>query len=539
MRYEITGFSGTFPAISPVRLPVNAATVAENCRVDRGILQSAKGLQDYRALNLAEVKSLYRYGAVPGDIKSGHLFEWGQVVDCVPAPLPENHSDIVLIAGDGEPKITDNSLALGSSRKPVASYRLGVPQPSSSPYVEVSGDPADGARRFRRDYLVTFLCQMGSYVMEGKPSAPSIPVEMETGQTCTVKGINQPPQGAYHFIGKRLYRRSNYSGSGSFQLVAELPVTTETFTDNKDDTAIPGDVIREFVLDADMPPAGLFTMGALPNGLCFGTDGEAVFYSFPYQVHAWGAFNRTPIKHKVIGVGHFENVIVALTSENPVIITGENPSLMNPDELTIGQGCVSRRSIVSGSFGVAYASPDGLTVVTGAGADVATSDLMDRDSWQALNPASVIGALYEGAYLGAFTRKDGSRGVFLFDPKKRDQGILFYDLAIDGMASDGLADTVFAVSGDRVKLWAMGDELPLRWRSRVSMTDPIKLNTCRVKHDGSLRMRLWRDGVKVFDAPVNRRAFRLPAGRGSQWQVELEGTGKVYAVILATSMSEV
>ncbi|WP_062260395.1 hypothetical protein [Endozoicomonas arenosclerae] len=538
MRFEISGHTGSLPAVDAARLPANAASIAENCRVDKGVLQSARGLKDYRDLSLGDVKTVYRYGALPGDIESGHIFEWSEVVDCVAAPLPEDVSDTVLILGDGEPKITHNGLALGSGRKPSNSYRLGVPQPGSAIVVNVSGNFDDGAREFNRDYMVTFVCQVGALVMEGKPSNPSIPVTMRTGQTCQLTGIVQPPAGNYNFVGKRLYRRSNYSGPGSWQLVAQLANTVDSFTDNLEDTEIPGSLPDQSVFDADMPNSQLFAATALPNGITAYTDGDAVYYGFPYRPHAVGAFNRTPIKH-CVGLGHFENIIVALTAENPVIITGDSPAGMYPDEITNSQGCLSRRSIVSGPFGVAYASPDGLSVVTGAGADVATTDVIDRDSWQELNPSSIAGVLWEGSYMGAFTRTNGSRGVFLFDPRNRSQGILFYDLEVDALHADGLSDTVFVVSDGKVKLWDRGEALQFRWRSGVSITDPIKLSTCRIKFDGTFRLRLWRDGIKVFDAPVTNRAFRLPAGRGERWQYELEGIGTIYSVVLASSMQEV
>ena len=67
------------------------------------------------------------------------------------------------------------------------------------------------------------------------------------------------------------------------------------------------------------------------------------------------------------------------------------------------------------------------------------------------------------------------------------------------------------------------------------------MNSARIEADSydNLTFRLIRDGVQVMEQAITSdRGFRLPPGRGSDWQIELTGTDTVHRVTLASSMRE-
>ncbi len=540
MKIPIAGFTGEIPRLDPTALPHQGASRAYNTDLDNGVLQPLKGLAPVQALNLPDTRTVYRYHPTPGDDDSGYWFEWDNEVDIVLAPIRSNNQSIACFTGDVYPKITDRDTAIGPGVMPANSYRLGVPAPALAMVVNAdSGGDDDPVYQFERDYVITQVCQLGSLLMEGPPSSASSVLTLSVGQTVTISGIGAVPTGNYNLHSKRLYRRRVSNGAGIFQLVAELPPGQDTFEDILDDTDIPGDPLLSE--NWYPPPDSLHSLGVLPNGLLFGADGNDVVISEPYRVHAWNPFARYPCNYPVIGTGQTGNTLVALTAENPFIISGMNPTAMSATELKIDQGCLSRRSIVSGPFGVAYASPDGIVVVNGQNAGVVSDGLFSREQWRKLNPSSIVASHLDNRYIFSYTKTNGEQGGYIFDPKRPDTGLIHFDTAFTAVYKDALADGLFVVADGFIKRFETGDPLTYQWQSKVLITRPRSFNCARIEAASydNLTFVLYRDGQEVMRQVITGDyGFRLPAPRGSQWQFALTGTDTVYAITLADSMME-
>ncbi|WP_263082148.1 hypothetical protein [Endozoicomonas sp. Mp262] len=541
MKIQLSGFTGELPRLDATALPDNAASIATNVDLDNGVLAPLRGLAVVQPQTLAgAIKTLYRYNPTPGDDSSGAWFEWLDEVDICLAPIRSNQQVIACYTGDSYPKITDRDSAIGAGVMPANSYRLGVPAPAFSMVaVAGSGGGSDPVYQFERDYVVTQVCQLGSLLMEGPPSSPSTVLTLSAGQTVDVSGIGGVPTGNYNLHSKRLYRRRVANGSGSYQLVAELPPGQDTFEDTLADTEIPGDVLGS--QNWYPPPDSLHSLGALPNGLLYGADGNDVVVSEPYRVHAWNPFARYPCNYPVIGIGQAGNTIVALTAENPFIISGLNPTAMSATELKIDQGCLSRRSIVSGPFGVAYASPDGIVVVNGQNAGVVSEQLWSREQWRDLNPASIIASHLDNRYIFSYTKTNGDAGGYIFDPKRPDLGLIHFDTPFTAVYKDALADGLFVFADGNIQRFEQGSPLTYQWQSKVWTTRPRSFNCGRIEAASysDLSFTLLRDGVEVMtQAVTSDRGFRLPAGLGSRWQFRLSGTERVYRITIADSMNE-
>ena len=175
--------------------------------------------------NRRDQLSLYRFAPVPGDPESGWMFTWDKVVDCVPGPVAGNTQNLTYWTGEDYPRYTDNSIATGQAGPlPQHSYRLGVDQPEYGPHVELiwepvvepfddddngngNGDgggdegpttpePDDAATEVDRDYVVTYVQQLGSLEMEGPPSDPSKVITVPSsppGYGVRVTNLAMPP----------------------------------------------------------------------------------------------------------------------------------------------------------------------------------------------------------------------------------------------------------------------------------------------------------------------------------------------------------
>ena len=541
MRFELSGFSGEAPRLDATALPDNAATTASNVDLDNGVLASLKGLATIQPQTLAgDLKTIYRYHPTPGDDSSGHWLEWTTEVDFCLAPIRGNDQVIACYTGDGYPKITDRDNAIGAGVMPGNSFRLGVPAPSFAMVATAGeGGGSDPVYQFERDYVVTQVCQLGSLLMESPPSLPSSVLTLSAGQTVEISGIGGVPTGNYNLHSKRLYRRRVANASGTYQLVAELAPGQDTFTDELPDTDIPGDQLGS--QNWFPPPDSLHSLGALPNGLLFGADGNDILISEPYRVHAWNPFARYPCNYPIIGTGQAGNTIVALTAENPFVISGMNPTAMSATEMKIGQGCLSKRSIVSGPFGVAYASPDGIVVINGQSGGVVSDGLWSREQWRALNPSSIVASHLDNRYIFSYTKTNGDAGGYIFDPKRPDLGLIHFDTGFAAAYKDGLADGLFVFEGGEIKRFEEGAPLAYQWQSKVFTTRPRSFNCGRIEAESydDLTFTLLRDGQEVMtQAITSDRGFRLPAGLGSRWQIRLTGTDTVYRVTVADSMGE-
>ena len=548
MNLIFPAFQAAIPRLDAALLPENAATIAENLNLERGTLHPLRDPKLYRqSSKTGDQLTLYRFAPVPGDPTSGWVFSWPFDVDCVKGPVTSNNQELTYWTGDSYPRFTDNSLAIGSGPLPAASYRLGIPDSNLAPQVEVIDDepPPDDEEIDQRlveerDYVVTFTSQLGSLVMEGPPSNPSDIVSVSPYQSVQLTHLPQPPSGNYKWTGKNLYRRLASSGQTSFHLVAELAPDADDYHDQLATRDIPGDTMLSGSWYP--PPEDMFGLSVLNNGLMFGASDNDICISEPYLPHAWNPANRYPLPHRIVGLGQADNNIVAITEKNPYILSGANPAAMSSTELTLNQGCLSKRSIVSGNFGCCYASPDGLVIISSGGSRLLTEQVFTREQWQALNPASMLGATHEDRVIMSYTN-GGNNGSFIIDPRQPENGVIFSSQYFTAAHKDGLLDSLLVfVPQANIRLWDEGDPLSYTWKSRLHILPaPATFTAARVEADtyNDTTLSVYA-AHRVFQQPITSRdPVRLPGGYSDRhFQVKVTGTDTVRRVILGESVSE-
>ncbi|WP_420588244.1 hypothetical protein [Bacterioplanoides sp.] len=407
------------------------------------------------------------------------------------------------------------------------------------------GPEIDASTETDRDYVLTFIHQLGSLEMESAPSAPSeiVTVPAETGFGVRLRNIDVLPSGPYPAGSKRLYRRIYSGGLTQFAMVAELGADDSEYEDTIPDAEIPGDLL---VSESFNPPLeDMHSLCVLTNGIMFGACENEVCLSEPYIPHAWSPFARYPLPDPVVGLGQADSNIVAVTLKNPYIITGQSPENMSVVELKMNQGCLSKRSVVSGQFGCIYASPDGLVIIASGASRTLTDGLITRRQWQELNPSSMISAVNEDLLIVSFTGRDGTKGSFILNPQQLDAGIRFTDQHFTAHYHDGLLDSllVYDPGIEAIALWDSGEALTYTWRSRINIVpEPMCFRCARIEAISykDLIFRLYVDGQLKYQCPVpDDKPFRLPSGYQSrQFQVELSGTDEVRQLCIAESVNE-
>lgn len=247
-----------------------------------------------------------------------------------------------------------------------------------------------------RVYVYTYVNVFGSVYEESGPSPPSQLVDVPFGGLVTLQGFNTPPPG-YNIQYINIYREVSGASTDNYFLVAQIPISQTTYVDAVADAAL-GQQLPS--LTWTPPPSNLVGLVALPCGSLAGFVQNTVYFSEPYYPHAWPLQYAISLPANVVGLGVFGQTLVACTDHMPYAITGSAPGYMSAQLVQIPEPCVSKNSIASDEFGVLYASPNGLVSIGVFTANVMTDALMRRDEWQAQNPTTMEGVLYDGKYVG-------------------------------------------------------------------------------------------------------------------------------------------
>lgn len=526
---RITTFKAEIPALAADLLPEGAAVLAQDCRLDNGHLRPLRQLVEAWTPSKA------------GTIQTIHLFagalwfHWPADVDVVRLAIPGDTQERTAFTDGVQPKVTDAAIATsgGGTDYPINAYNLGVPAPTTAASVSVSGAPdEDPTKNLPTAYQVTYVNSWGE---EGPPSPVSSEVAKGPAQTVHLASIPTGPSGAYNVPLKRIYR-TNVSSSGTveFQFVTELPAATTTFDDN-----IVAEDLGEVLTTATFkpPPAALKGLIALPGGGLAGFVGNTVRMCEPGFPHAWPTSYEWVTEYPVVGLGAFGSSILVVTTGTPYVLTGTHPEAMSMEKLERGWPCVSKRSIVDLGYAIAYAAPDGLAVVGVGVNELTTNGVIDRDTWQALAPETMLGALYNGQYLGFYSNGTESKGI-VFDPSRKQKSRL--DFHATARYLDPTSGELYLINDGKVRAFDAGGARTLKWTSApYRLAKPENYGAAQVLAVSyPLTFRLYADGaLKHTQTVADAEPFRLPGGYlSARLQVEIEGTAEVRAVFVAPTI---
>jgi hypothetical protein len=405
---KVEDFSGTVPRTGPTQIEANQAQLARNVKLQSRELRSwALPVLEY-VPTTPDVETIYRIDSPSGE---KYWLEWATEVDVVQGPVADVDEFRYYYTGDGLPKKTNYALATtsgaGTRPYPDAWLYMGVPAPTTAPtLVPSSTSPTVETRA----YVYTNVSTFGSVKEESGPSPAATVTVTNTGATVTVSAFSAAPTTGYNITHRRIYRTITGASTVIYSFVAEIPVATSSYVDNKLVTELGSELPSLFW---EPPPDDLKGLVAMPNGILAGFKGNQVWFSEPYYPHAWPAQYMLTVDFNIVGLGVYQQTLVVLTTSFPYLISGVSPISMSQQKLPIPQPCVSKKSIASDQYGVLYASPNGLVSIGAGTQDVITVPLYTRDEWQELNPYTLVGMIYNNMYLGFYTQVTTTRAIVL------------------------------------------------------------------------------------------------------------------------------
>lgn len=549
---RVDAFKGLAPAISPIKLADGAATTALNARVEGSSLVPERQPTTLEALPTG-TKAFYKW-------LDQYWLTSVEDESFVESPVVTDTWKRVYMAGGDYPRYTAYQVALSgysatdsiadNPTLPTTSYRLGIPSSDNSVSVSVTGtadaDTADIEKTTA--YVFTYVTDYGE---EGPPSEPSNLVTFFLGQTRSLQ-FPSNPSGNYAFSAsgakKRVYRTATGTSNTEYLFVGETNFSATTFTDSGTDADL-GEVLpteghfRPLDDDTTYAPDGpLQKIVLMPGGFLAGFAGKNVAFSEPYLPHAWNPANTLVTESNIVTIISSTFGLVVLTETRPYVAVGNTPEAMSIVPLDINQACVSAKSAADLGGQVIYASPDGLVSIQGNQTQLITDGLITRRQWQAYEPETMLGVTFEGRYY-AFYDDGTNERCLVYDQQATDAPLM--EIALHATAAHVSAkdDILYLKVGNNLVTFGTDDTYEMTWKSKKYFL-PVDTTLAwgRVVADGRVQLRIYIDGVKIFDRRVeDSLPFRLPPRtRGREVELEIvESTKRIDSIAIGSERSEV
>lgn len=337
-----------------------------------------------------------------------------------------------------------------------------------------------------------------------------------------------------------LYRVYRTYGSSTAYIEAATTGTAPHLFDASGDTLGVGKALES--TNWTPPPAVLGGIELVANGWFAAFSDNTLWMSEPYRPHAW-PYNMT-FPTKIRGIKAGAQALVVTTLDGVYVVSGAFPSAAQQIKLNLPQGGISQISMTGVDGGVAYASPDGIVISSGASATLQMSQkLFRRDEWQRdFGAALIFDDLYMTFHDGCLVATSKSMGKGLSIRFDEDVGnytrlskgfeSLFYLPANDCVFYSVGADVYRMRAGDRQEMTWWGRD----WIFRQHETFGAGFVRC----SGPVTLTIYADGSQVYQVTLSATGhFRLPSlPRALRWSVKLNGRNEVQELHLARSMGE-
>jgi hypothetical protein len=354
----------------------------------------------------------------------------------------------------------------------------------------------------------------------------------------------------------RIYR----SNGGPFVFVKEAMQFVGFWDDAATNEEIEGNeqLVSQYYYPA---PANMQGLVGTPNGWLAGFFENKVYFSVPYQPHAWPPAYVKYFDYPIVGLGVFGTTVAVFTTGPTYLVDGMDPENLSVDRVPDVYPCVSKRSIATGDRGVYYACATGLAFVGSGGVQLVSKDVLDEDDWKVWHPDTMHGTVFDGYYYGFFrgdrqTSSPNENGAgFIFDINDRATGsfdkvllttIPFYSPAIYAGPDVRMHYVLSEKTVSTLYEWDAGDGLePYIWRSKqfvfpynVSFAAGKVVAICDDPRECVVRLLDGACSTVLFERAITgSNPFRLPTLLSRlDWTLEIEGSADVQEIHFATSM---
>jgi hypothetical protein len=355
--------------------------------------------------------------------------------------------------------------------------------------------------------------------------------------------------------------------------IAEKPTNDARYWGFNDDYSFTDDFdyrsLTEILASTEYekPPENLQGLTALHNEIMAGFVGNDLYFSEPGEYHAWPSQYRRSFEYDIVALAAIGGILLVLTKGFPYIVEGNSPATMVPQKLAVMYPCLSANSVVQTSFGVVWATHDGLAVFNASSSQLLTKAVHHSDTWNDdITPSEIVGTVFKENYIGsartsALTLEAVEGG--------ESTGLSFVDLDFTFSAAwyDNDTNILYTVSGLNGDIYRWDDRsqpaMSSRWKSKVYVTaSPMNLGAARVvaDYDGQSDSPLWEEfdtawnlsdtfwdggAVLTFNLYINKQlifttertdsgVFRLPAGyKSDTFEVEVISPIRVRSIHVA------
>ncbi len=587
--FRLENFAGIAPAKSARLLQGGLGQKAENMTFSSGRITPLHADSTEYQLVSGLIKSIHLYERVG---QPDELFQFTDAnVQALQSPIASDTHERAYWTGQDFPRMGDYSgMISGGGAYPNVSYRLGVPAPSAAPtvaYDTTSGTASEDEEIQDFSYVYTFVTGFGE---EGPPSAPSSIITWTSPQVIKVDmpSTSNPSTGNHNLstgARKRVYRANAGSNAAYFQLVADVPYTETSITDNTPSSALAevlpsegwiGPPDDNTSLYPDGPMEGLIAVG---NGVFCGFAGTRLCFSEPFLPHAWPIQYRITIENEIIGISATNNGVIVMTKGFPYFVTGTDPAAMTAIQVDVAQSCVNRNSIVDMGEYVLYAGPDGLVSVSNTTGQVISREFISAEQWNAdFYPTTLKAFIYEGLYVAFWTDTTTSpdtHGGWIFDPRRPETAFSTFTMEADVLGGFTVRSTgkLYYIDDGYIKEF-QGDSSNERgyqtgvngatYKSRIFVSQPTSMGALKIVAQGHpVHFKVWADGeciadqTMVYDSLTKQYSIlasitpsgatgtlgaspiaRLPANHGTEWEVEVNSAHEIDEVVLASTVAE-
>lgn len=335
----------------------------------------------------------------------------------------------------------------------------------------------------------------------------------------------------------RIYR--TFGASSSYVRVNATP---QTGTRYLDDTWRDEDMGAALATqDYSEPPAGLFGLTAMPNGMlaAFVPNTSVVYFAEAYRPHSWQHSKSFPFN--IRGICMADQALVVTTAGSCHIVIGASPKSLQEQRLAAPQAGQSHRSMARIDGAVAFLSSDGIVTVQGSQASIDSSQrYFSRDDWRS-RYADVLAdmrAEYHDGFLlglsttqakGFFIRLDEAAGTMSQLPQR-----------VDATGYLAATDKLYYSVGSDLYTFREGSALTLDWWSKEFVLPATSgLGVLYIRCTAATTITVYADGEQIhqFTAPGDG-TYRLPPVRALRWSVRLQTAGTVDELALAGTMQE-
>ena len=602
------------PKVAPRLLPTQFAQKADEVKLWSGELRPFYADTDEVEVP-ADTVSIYKW-TINKDGEYGWL-TFDKPVNIVKGPIFGDENNRILISGISDDiRITDLTMVSFASKpgggyEPTTvttanSYSLAIPTVGK---VTMSVNGNNDQNRESRSYVVALVREWADGKLDlGKTSAPArdkydnLTVTVGMGDTVTLN-VTDIPKDAYTNAGVRkayIYRTTVGSdGTTTYGFVGEVEIyngqTSFEFTDTRSHEDVEESATS---LEWDAPIDGLKGLVSLNNGVLAAYTGSDVYFSYPYQVHAWPYTYRVSVDFNIVGLGAFGNTVVICTDGCPSLALVSDPASVSLRGIHDPFPCLGANTIVSLSSGVVYASTGGLLYVNSTSPKYITEGLLTKDEWRDWSPEYLTAGSYEGNYVAVSTNPKLYYGL-IFDINNPNNGLVSLYRSVTSLYSDPESNKLYFVvdtpsGGKKIILFDTPVEgqsqayRTYRWKSKIftsqegiatmaaarvrnayegyarkikvtmytyhehcinsvplntyDINGPIDMAQVYERLDMSVNMYFmyYVDGVPRYTKKIKgSQPFRLPSGfRGDEFEVEVEGDMPIHSIEIASSMGE-